>query len=351
MKRGAVMKRLLCAVAALLMLLAFAVSAFSVTVDGIDGGAEWDGAPVKRLLSGESNCKVNFAAVKAKVASSESAVYLCFMFKDPDAALFNPAAGVILNVGNDTFTVTMESAPCSDDTADHSFDAAITADQNHGMTCEIRLGVKHGVPKSLDMSVRFIDTAGELSNHYAFTVENTEYSETQPVIVAPPTERPAAPPTEKPAKTTKAKKTTTQRDITEKQTTRKATTKRPKTTIRPVKTTAERTTKAQTQRTTKEPKTKAQRTKAVRVEGNATVYYYEKEVIISQVIVTVPAAEAETTESAISALNHGTKMKVVITSLGFLLLLIIAAAAVGGRLLGRRKADENDDTDDENITY
>ena len=214
------MKRLLCAVAALLMLLAFAVSAFSVTVDGIDGGAEWDGAPVKRLLSGESNCKVNFAAVKAKVASSESAVYLCFMFKDPDAALFNPAAGVILNVGNDTFTVTMESAPCSDDTADHSFDAAITADQNHGMTCEIRLGVKHGVPKSLDMSVRFIDTAGELSNHYAFTVENTEYSETQPVIVAPPTERPAAPPTEKPAKTTKAKKTTTQRNITEKQTTR-----------------------------------------------------------------------------------------------------------------------------------
>lgn len=345
------MKRLLCAVAALLMLLAFAVSAFSVTVDGIDGGAEWGGAPVKRLLSGESNCKVNFAAVKAKVASSESAVYLCFMFKDPDAALFNPAAGVILNVGNDTFTVTMESAPCSDDTADHSFDAAITADQNHGMTCEIRLGVKHGVPKSLDMSVRFIDTAGELSNHYAFTVENTEYSETQPVIVAPPTERPAAPPTEKPAKTTKAKKTTTQRDITEKQTTRKATTKRPKTTIRPVKTTAERTTKAQIQRTTKEPKTKAQRTKAVRVEGNATVYYYEKEVIISQVIVTVPAAEAETTESAISALNHGTKMKVIITSLGFILLLIIAAAAVGGRLLGRRKADENDDTDDENITY
>lgn len=345
------MKRLLCAVAALLMLLAFAVSAFSVTVDGIDGGAEWDGAPVKRLFSGESNCKVNFAAVKAKVASSESAVYLCFMFKDPDAALFNPAAGVILNVGNDTFTVTMESAPCSDDTADHSFDAAITADQNHGMTCEIRLGVKHGVPKSLDMSVRFIDTAGELSNHYAFTVENTEYSETQPVIVAPPTERPAAPPTEKPAKTTKAKKTTTQRDITEKQTTRKATTKRPKTTIRPVKTTAERTTKAQTQRTTKEPKTKAQRTKVVRVEGNATVYYYEKEVIISQVIVTVPAAEAETTESAISALNHGTKMKVVITSLGFLLLLIIAAAAVGGRLLGRRKADENDESDGENITY
>lgn len=345
------MKRLLCAVAALLMLLAFAVSAFSVTVDGIDGGAEWDGAPVKRLFSGESNCKVNFAAVKAKVASSESAVYLCFMFKDPDAALFNPAAGVILNVGNDTFTVTMENAPCSDDTADHSFDAAITADQNHGMTCEIRLGVKHGVPKSLDMSVRFIDTAGELSNHYAFTVENTEYSETQPVIVAPPTERPAAPPTEKPANTTKAKKTTTQRDITEKQTTRKATTKRPKTTIRPVKTTAERTTKAQTQRTTKEPKTKAQRTKAVRVEGNATVYYYEKEVIISQVIVTVPAAEAETTESAISALNHGTKMKVIITSLGFILLLIIAAAAVGGRLLGRRKADENDESDGENITY
>lgn len=345
------MKRLLCAVAALLMLLAFAVSAFSVTVDGIDGGAEWDGAPVKRLFSGESNCKVNFAAVKAKVASSESAVYLCFMFKDPGAALFNPAAGVILNVGNDTFTVTMESAPCSDDTADHSFDAAITADQNHGMTCEIRLGVKHGVPKSLDMSVRFIDTAGELSNRYAFTVENTEYSETQPVIVAPPTERPAAPPTEKPAKTTKAKKTTTQRNTTKRQTTRKATTKRPKTTIRPVKTTAERTTKAQTQRTTKEPKTKAQRTKAVRVEGNVTVYYYEKEVIISQVIVTVPAAEAETTESAISALNHGTKMKVIITSLGFLLLLIIAAAAVGGRLMSRRKADENDDTDDESITY
>ena len=42
MKRGAVMKRLLCAVAALLMLLAFAVSAFSVTVDGIDGDVDLD---------------------------------------------------------------------------------------------------------------------------------------------------------------------------------------------------------------------------------------------------------------------------------------------------------------------
>ena len=36
------MKRLLCAVAALLMLLAFAVSAFSVTVDGIDGDVDLD---------------------------------------------------------------------------------------------------------------------------------------------------------------------------------------------------------------------------------------------------------------------------------------------------------------------
>ena len=335
------MKRFSAAFIAVLMLLAFAVSAFSVAVDGIDGGAEWDGAPIKRLLSGESNCKVNFAAVKAKVANSESAVYLCFMFKDPDAAEFNPAAGVVLTVGGDTFTVTMQDSPCSDDTPDHSFDAAITADQNHGMTCEIRLGVKHGVAKSIEMGVRFIDTAGELSNYYAFTVENTEYSEPQPVIVAPPTQRPAQPVTEKPPKTTKEKKTTTQRSTTKKQTTRKTTTKRPKTTVaRTEKTAAERT----TPKTTKQPKTKAQRTKSAVGGGNATVYYYEKEVIISQVIVTVPAANADAQSDTISELNYGTRVKIILTMLGFLLLLIIAAAAGGGKLRELRKNTPDDDT-------
>lgn len=314
------MKKAVLTAVSLLMLLSFAVQSVAVSVDGFDNGAEWDGAAVLLLENGNSNCKVTFASVKYKVANSENAVYLCFMFTDPDAVEFNPSAGVILNVGGDSFSVIMENSPCADDSSEYSFDAAITADSNYGMTCEIRLGVKAGVPKSLDLCARFVDTDGELSSYYDFTVENPDYIEPQNdnVQYVNPNYAHEYEYTEK---TTKAKKTTTTKVTTKKQTTKK----RKETTTEKAKTTVPKTTKT---RTTKVPATKKAKTVAAKKsEEPATVYYYEKEIILSEVVVTVP--QVETTGARVLP-SGDLRSKLVLALLGFLLMLIIAAAGAFG---------------------
>lgn len=341
-------KRLISVAVALCILLSFVIQAFCVSVDGFDNGAEWDGASVQLLENGNSNCKITFAAVKYRVASAENAVYLCFMFTDPDATEFNPFAGVVLSVGSDTFTVTMEASPCADDTAEHSFDAAITADGNHGMTCEVRLGIKAGVPQNVNFSVRFTDTVGELSSIYNFTVTNPDYTVAQTNVYAPIPNHEYVYPEEK---TTKAKKTTTKKETTIRQTTKKkkpTTTRKPKTTA--VKTTKPHTTKSAV-KTTKAAKVTAKRTAKTKTEQAATVYYYEKEVIISQVVVTVTAA-TESTEVKLGRIG-GAKVKIFLLALGFLLILIIAAAGAFGRKnenspSEKPKSDESQDGENKN---
>ncbi len=321
------MKRLISATVAICIFLSFIIQAFCVSVDGFDNGAEWDGASVQLLENGNSNCKITFAAVKYSIASAENAIYLCFMFTDPDAEEFNPAAGVTLTVGNDTFTVTMDNSPCADDTIDHSFDAAITADKNHGMTCEVRIGVKSGIPQSVDFSVRFADTVGELSSIYNFSVVNPNYTVPQENVYVPLPNHGETYPEEK---TTKVKKTTTQKTTVLKETTKKkkpTTTRKQKTTC--VKTTSPHTTKSKVKTTKSAVKATGKRTESFQTEQAATVYYYEKEVIISQVIVTVPAV-TETTESKFERIG-GAKVKIFLLALGFLLILIIAAAGALGK--------------------
>lgn len=345
---GICVKRLISAAVALCILLSFVIQAFSVSIDGFDNGAEWDGASVQLLENGNSNCKITFAAVKYRVASAENAVYLCFMFTDPDATEFNPLAGVVLSVGSDTFTVAMADSPCADDTADHSFDAAITADANHGMTCEVRLGIKSGVPQSVDFSVRFADTVGELSSIYNFTVANPDYTVPQGNVYVPTPDHEYVYPEEK---TTKAKKTTTKKETTIKQTTKKkkpTTTRKPKTTA--VKTTKPHTTKS-TVKTTKAAKVTAKRTAKPKTEQAATVYYYEKEVIISQVVVTVTAA-TESTATKIERIG-GAKVKLFLLALGFLLIVIIGAAGAFGRKnenppSEKPKSDDSQDGENKN---
>lgn len=334
------MKRIFAAIVSFVILFSFAVSAFSADIDGFDMGTEWDGATAYKLVDGESNCNVNFGVVKVKFDFKNSAVFLCFMFIDPDLKSDNTMAGISLEVENSSpFEITMSSSPAGYDISKYSFDGAISIDENRGAICEVRIGVKEGLPKTLDCTVRFIDASGEPSNYYDFTLVNEEYVETTALVIAPTQDNrdPAYNIDLLTSETTKEK--TTKVKTTKVKTTKETTAKKQTSTKKPaIKTTKPYTTRA---------KTKKETTKASAVETAAavTVFYYEKEVVIVQQApqtfaetqtetslyepTTAEYTEMSATQKVVS-LSQGQKYKKIITAIGGVLFFVIAAFGVVG---------------------
>lgn len=278
------------ALSALLIFLS-CFTVFGVNIDGNNQGVEWDGATAYKLFSGESNSSVNFGAVKVKFAPEDYAIYLCFTFLDPNLQQGNMLAGISLSIENSSpYVLTMANSPSNTDVDKYEVSGAMYIDENNGGTCEVKLGMKYGVPKETVCSVRFIDNMGVPSNVYNFTLINESYTETTQLKFEPTADNsdPVYNPdllTEEQTKTTKPKKTTTER--TAKETTTKVRTTKKKTTTKPEK---------------------ATQTKPKKEAENKTVYVYEKEVIISQVVVTVPAVttEAVTTQTESHTETHTT---------------------------------------------
>lgn len=341
------MKRVFAAIASLLFLFSFVVSAFSVDIDGFDMGTEWDGATTYKLVNGESNCNVNFGAVKVKFDCKNSAVFLCFMFIDPALKPDNTLVGISLEIENSSpFEITMSSSPAGYDISKYSFDGAMSVDENSGATCEVRIGVKEGLPKTLDCTVRFIDASGAPSNYYDFTLVNEEYVETTALVIAPTQDNsdPAYNPNLLTSKTTKAKTTKIK--------TTKATTSKKQTTT---KNTAIKTTKPQTSATKAETVKKTTKASVPDTVAGVTVFYYEKEVVVLQ---QAPPTSAETqTETTVYepttaeftemsdtqknvSLSQGQKYKKIITAIGGILFLIIAACGVVGIKRGKNSHGE-----------
>ncbi len=150
-------------------------NAYSVETDGYDSGNEWFGADSRVVLNGESNCKVNFGIMKWLIDSETNTVYFCIMFKEPELLSDNKNIGISLQVENsDPFYITVNSTPNEIDADKYYFDGAISVDENNGATCEIRLGMKYGIPQNINGNVRFYDSEGTPSNIYDFIIENTE---------------------------------------------------------------------------------------------------------------------------------------------------------------------------------
>lgn len=341
--------------------------AFSVDIDGLHTGDEWDGATVNKLLDGESNSGVNFGLVKTLTDNKESALYLCFMHKDPSLEIDNLNTGVSVSVDNsDCFEISASSSPNYYDTSEHSFGGAVTVDENNGATTEVRIGFKFGLPQKINCTVRFIDSSGALSNLYSFTVINDEYVETTELII------------------TQEEPETTEKETTEKITTKKNTTKaRKATTKKSVKKTEKKTTVRITEKTTakknKKPaysysytrkiRTTAARklqTTAKQVTSPAKVYYHEKEVIISHVYITAEDTSTTVKHTALPdtttalyteiatpdepeieikssfSLSEGTKKKAIIGVLAAISFTIIAAA---GTRSAKKSSDNNENSD------
>ena len=164
----------------------FKFSASSFTFDGKDTGIEWDGATVYSLVDGDSNCGVSFGAVKVKFDYDSNAVCMCFYFTDSEFTSDNPYAGVSLCVEEDAvFEISASDGYFSENISPYSFEGAVFIDDNKGATCELKAGIKSGLPESIDFEVRFIDSHGYYSNYYNFSVINEAYVASEVFSISP----------------------------------------------------------------------------------------------------------------------------------------------------------------------
>ncbi len=339
------MKRIFSALGSAFILLSFVISAFSADIDGFDKGAEWDGATTYKLIDGESNCNVSFAAVKAKFDVENNAVFMCFMFLDTNLDVGNALTGVSLAIENSSpFEITASCSPVEHDIGKYSFDGAISVDENSGATCEMRIGFKEGLPKTIACTVRFIDAYGELSNYYDFVLVNEFFVETTAMVLEPTRDNsdPAYNPDVAVTKAKTTKKTTTRKTTTQKFV---------------IKTSPPY---SYTGRTKKETTKRAKQTYAVKTDAATTVNYVEKDAVVIKTVfqteaVAQPittrqstAVDTETTETIresqtqkVVSLSQGEKYKKIITAVGGAMFLLITGFGVYS---GKRKGNTEDMT-------
>lgn len=332
------MRRTAAVVAALLLLLAAAVPAFAAAkypkLDGVDSGAEWRDATQLRLVSGESNSGVTYGAVKYLLDLKAQRVYLCFLYIDP--AVTAETAGVYVTLADAAPIVcTAAQPPASPDPFRFSVEGALGVDDQHGVTCELCIGVKEGIEATLPVHVQFIDANGIPSNRYAFEIVNPAAQTAAQSAGGDETER----------DTTIA--TTTQRPTTTggfagRQGAVNYTypyvynyTVAPRTTAEPVtepdvQTTVEKSTK---EKTTKEKTTKARTTRAAAAAGVKTPAetVVREVVIMSQVYVPAETTTAVPPEMVAAYAKGRNWQMVAIAATGVLLAVLGAYAVTGSR--------------------
>ena len=282
------MKRISALIITFIILSAFIINAFSLDIDGISNGYEWHDAVSYELVKNDSNCNITRGYVKVKFDNENSALYMCFTFVDPYIEQGNLNCGLSISVnGSSTFIVDASSSPINDDIDKYSFDGAVAIDENNGVTSEIRIGFKEGLTRIVECDVQMIDSEGEPSNHYLMNLVNEGFSEKTVINIFPTADN------EDPnynsdiistKKTTKAKTekvaTTKKKSVTEK------------------KTTSTKNYVVQDSPMTYSRRTVARRTTSTtriiekETVNCVTIYYFEREVIISHVPVTVIVTES-----------------------------------------------------------
>lgn len=311
------MKRILTVAISIILLTVTVVVSAAVKIDGYDDGLEWQTYETDVEVTGKHGNNVNYAAMKHRYLN-EYEVYI-FLFLSDDSSETMDNAGFILDISDElTLTVTKSGAQIKGDTSKYSVESKMAFVDDIAASCEIVIGFKRGVPEKFNASVSFID--GQGTNSYYYPVNITSGAETV-----------TQPDTTKPIKTTKPEKTTKPR-----------TTKNKVTTTKSEKTTS--------------VKTNPQTTK-VKKENKTVVYFYEKEVIVSQVIVTEPVQTVVVTETIVqseteteaptvqSNITTGFVVQRVIVAAGILLLIV--GGAIAGMSIKKSKSENNNPSDNE----
>ncbi len=290
------------------------VSTFAVNIDGKDDGVEWQHISTKIMINKKHSNNVDYATMKYQVVDEYE---VCFLLYLSDRTSENcEKSGFILNIFEDlTVTVSSNGTQLKGKTDNYFVDSKMVYIEDNAVSCEILVGCKRGLSDEIKGTVSFIDGEGISSYFCPFNVElPTEAATTN--------------------KTTKAETTRTER------TTRAKTTDSKTTTEKPVKTTVERTTKKPSE--TRKP-------------DKTYIYYYEKEVIVSQVIVsdavqTIVISEVATdsqTETVTQRANLTTGFVVQRVVVGLGILLLIVGGAIAGMTFKKTKSVEEKTEDTE----
>ena len=295
------MKRIYTAFLAVMLLMIFMINAFSINIDGIDINNEWHDSATYNLVNNDSNCNITFGVVKVKFDNQNSAVYLNFMFIDPMLERGNLNCGAKISVeGCSPFVIVAGNSPINNEIDIYSFDAAVAADDNNGATCEVRIGFKEGMPRELFCDVQLIDSQGEPSNCYYLNLINEGYSEPTVMDIMPTADNDD--PFYNPDLLSTTVKTTKPKTSRYKKETEPSYSKKKRTT-----TTLPPTTKfvvpnepmCYTGRVKPTYTNKVVATEqTLHNNDGVTVYYYEKEIIISQVPVIVQITATKQAESS-----------------------------------------------------
>ncbi len=269
-------------------LISSSFSAACIEIDGTYNCDEWEGSIIYVLLDGKSNCGVDYGIIEHYIDNENNSMNLCFKFTDPSLEKDNSYVGLELTVeDSDSYIITASDTPKYADYNNYSFNGAMSIDKNNGATCEINIGFKLGLPKEISGNVRFIDADGALSNIYSFTIINEEYVEPTAAVL---TEKNNDNKKSDKVKATSAKsenKRTTKNSKAE-------TTREKETTQFYIQTSPPYSYVRKTRpHVTKRIETTAEKSLKTTKKPSAKVYYYEKEVIISQVYITEAEADVE----------------------------------------------------------
>ena len=298
----------------LLISITFNASA-AIKIDGNVHDFEWDNAEYIQIISHPESNNVGFSLLKYCLDSNGYDVYVMLYLAD----------GLSENLDNCGFILTLndvieikannECVTAEYDPVLYNVSSSFRINESDGAYFEIKVSFKKGLPDSVGGTVSCIDGAGNNSYFYPFAFNN-------PYSVTELTHKPSVTLSEK----------TTRVKITERDTVKSETTKKPVT--EKVKTTA--------------PKRKVDKT---------LVYFYEKEVFISEVYVSetasavnvAPVEESTTLSSAAEQTQRsfqiadGVEIQKIVCIIGGVVLMAFAAWA---GMSVKKSANKNDsDTD------
>lgn len=226
-----------------------AVTCFSVRIDGTDDGIEWADAGCNVLINQKDSNNVDYGSLSYLVDKNSFDVYFLIYFSDKSDTNYD-SAGILLTFGNDVISIDCKGNVTNPAPNSYVIKSSVSVVSNDGCYCELMIGFKKGLSERTSGKICFIDGEGTHSYHYPFTVIN-QYA--------------AAP----------SDPSSTENNVAEKTTKEKATVH---------KTTKARVTKSELSATDKADD-KTNQKNSNNKHDKTVVYFFEKDVVISEVYV------------------------------------------------------------------
>lgn len=248
------MKKLFSTLLAVLLIAAFSVQGFAITLDGKKSAGEWGGAAVYNVAKSTSDTGNLIKNAVFYVTNTDSTVYF-----DADITTASVENGekllTELWVGDDCFVMVLDGAPCEYNTDKYNFSYAAAVRNPSSYSIEGSITFKNGLSEKEAFTLQFTDEEGIKSNKFRLSAEFESQKTTAATTAA--------------GTVFVYGETTTEKTTAEK-TTKEKTTKEKTTKEKTAKTTKVKTTKEKATKTTKAKTTKVKTTKEKKSSAGTT---------------------------------------------------------------------------------